>query len=90
MGAGHYRGGIGLHSETELGLNVVEKYNGLGDYIWSASAVSWPPTDARNKELGRLCLHILQSCLDLIKHLDDLGHIRAARVGRCANRRRPT
>jgi hypothetical protein len=38
-----------LQRETESGLNVVENYNGVNDYIASASAASSPQTAARSK-----------------------------------------
>ena len=41
-----------LQRDTGFGLNVVENYNGVNDYIRFGNAASSPPTGTRNKNSG--------------------------------------
>jgi TnpA family transposase len=58
-----------LQRETESGLNVVENYNGVNDYIRFGKRGELASNRREEQELGMLCLHILQSCLGLINTL---------------------
>jgi hypothetical protein len=58
-----------LQRETESGLNVVENYNGVNDYIRFGKRGELASNRREEQELGMLCLHILQSCLALINTL---------------------
>ena len=55
--------------ETESGLNVVENYNGVNDYIKFGKRGELASNRREEQELGMLCLHILQSALGLINTL---------------------
>lgn len=58
-----------LQRETESGLNVVEDYNGVNDYIRFGKRGELASNRREEQELGMLCLHILQSSLGLINTL---------------------
>jgi TnpA family transposase len=58
-----------LQRETESGLNVVENYNGVNDYIRFGKRGELASNRREEQELGRLCLHILQSSLGLVNTL---------------------
>jgi hypothetical protein len=58
-----------LQRETESGLNVVENYNGVNDYIRFGKRGELASNRHEEQELGMLCLHILQSSLRLINTL---------------------
>ncbi|MGH3408326.1 MAG: Tn3 family transposase, partial [Streptosporangiaceae bacterium] len=58
-----------LQRETESGLNVVENYNGVNDYIRFGKRGELASSRREEQELGMLCLHILQSCLAYINTL---------------------
>ena len=58
-----------LQRETEFGLNVVENYNGVNDYIRFGKRGELASNRREEQELGMLCLHILQSSLGLINTL---------------------
>ncbi|MFI7705581.1 Tn3 family transposase [Nonomuraea sp. NPDC049480] len=58
-----------LRRETESGLNVVENYNGVNDYIKFGKRGELASNRREEQELGMLCLHILQSALGLINTL---------------------
>ncbi len=58
-----------LQRETESGLNVVENYNGVNDYIKFGKRGELASNRREEQELGMLCLHILQSALGLINTL---------------------
>lgn len=58
-----------LQRETESGLNVVENYNGVNDYIRFGKRGELASNRREEQELGMLCLHILQSCLAYINTL---------------------
>jgi hypothetical protein len=55
-----------LQRETESGLNVVENYNGVNDYIRFGKRSELASNRREEQELRMLCLHILQSSLGLI------------------------
>ncbi len=52
-----------LQREINAGLNVVENYNGVNDYIFFGKAGEWSSNRREEQELSILCLHILQSSL---------------------------
>ena len=58
-----------LQRETESGLNVVENYNGVNDYIRFGKRGELASNRREEQELGMLCLQILQSCLAYINTL---------------------
>ncbi len=58
-----------LQRETESGLNVVENYNGVNDYIRFGKRGELASNRKEEQELGMLCLHILQSALGYINTL---------------------
>jgi len=58
-----------LQHETESGLNVVENYNGVNDYIRFGKRGELASNRREEQELGMLCLQILQSCLAFINTL---------------------
>jgi TnpA family transposase len=55
-----------LQRETESGLNVVENYNGVNDYIRFGKRGELASNRREEQELEMLCLHILQSSLALV------------------------
>ena len=58
-----------LQHETESGLNVVENYNGVNDYIRFGSRGELASNRREDQELAMVCLQILQSCLGYINTL---------------------
>jgi TnpA family transposase len=58
-----------LQRETASGLNVVENYNGVNDYIRFGKRGELASNRREEQELGMLCLHILQSSLGLVNTL---------------------
>jgi TnpA family transposase len=58
-----------LQRETNSGLNVVENYNGVNDYIRFGKRGELASNRREEQELGMLCLQILQSCLGYINTL---------------------
>jgi len=58
-----------LQRETGSGLNVVENYNGVYDYIRFGKRGELAPNRREEQELGMLGLHILQSSLGLVNTL---------------------
>jgi TnpA family transposase len=58
-----------LQRETESGLNVMENYNGVNDYIRFGKRGELASNRREEQELGMLCLHILQSSLGLVNTL---------------------
>ncbi|MFL6055023.1 MAG: Tn3 family transposase [Actinoallomurus sp.] len=58
-----------LQHETESGLNVVENYNGVNDYIRFGKRGELASNKREEQELGMLCLQILQSSLGYINTL---------------------
>ena len=61
-------------------LNVVENYNGVNDYIHSASPANSRPTAREEHELSMICLQILQSSLGFV-----FSELRVGRITLCAN-----
>lgn len=78
-----------LQRETESGLNVVENYNGVNDYIKFGKRGELASNRREEQELGMLCLHILQSALGLINTLMIQDTLAPTRVGERPHRRRP-
>ncbi|MGH3610383.1 MAG: transposase, partial [Pseudonocardiaceae bacterium] len=58
-----------LQRETNSGLNVVENYNGVGDYIHFGKRGELASNRREEQELSMLCLQILQSSLGFINTL---------------------
>ncbi|MGH3683881.1 MAG: Tn3 family transposase [Pseudonocardiaceae bacterium] len=58
-----------LQRETNSGLNVVENYNGVGDYIHFGKRGELASNRREEQELSILCLQILQSSLGFINTL---------------------
>lgn len=58
-----------LQRETNSGLNVVENYNGVGDYIHFGKRGELASNRREEQELSMLCLQILQSSLSFINTL---------------------
>ena len=58
-----------LQREINAGLNVVENYNGVNDYIFFGKAGELSSNRREEQELSILCLHILQSSLGFINTL---------------------
>lgn len=58
-----------LQRETTAGLNVVENYNGVNDYISFGKRGEIASNRREEQELAMLCLHILQSSLGFINLL---------------------
>ena len=58
-----------LQRETSSGLNVVENYNGVNDYIHFGKRAELASNRREEQELSMLCLHILQSSLAFINTL---------------------
>ncbi|WP_327048320.1 transposase [Microbispora sp. NBC_01189] len=58
-----------LQYETESGLNVVENYNGVNDYIRFGKRGELASNRREEQELAMLCLMILQSGLGYINTL---------------------
>ncbi len=58
-----------LQHETESGLNVVENYTGVNDYIRFGKRGELASNKREEQELAMLCLQILQSCLGYINTL---------------------
>jgi TnpA family transposase len=58
-----------LQRQTESGLNVVENYNGVNDYIRFGKRGELASNRKEEQELGMLCLHLLQSSLGYINTL---------------------
>jgi hypothetical protein len=58
-----------LQRETNSGLNVVENYNGVGDYIHFGKRGELASNRREEQELSMVCLQILQSSLGFINTL---------------------
>ncbi len=58
-----------LQRETESGLNVVENYNGVNDYIFFGKSGELSSNRREEQEISMICLQILQSCLGYINTL---------------------
>jgi len=59
---------VSLTAAADAGLNVVENYNGVNDYIFG-KAGELSSNRREEQELSILCLHILQSSLGFINTL---------------------
>ena len=80
-----------LQREINAGLNVVENYNGVNDYIFFGKSGELSSNRREEQEISMICLKILQSCLGYINTLmiqdtlaepewgDRLGDARSAR-----------
>jgi TnpA family transposase len=77
-----------LQREAESGLNVVENYNGVNDYIRFGKRGELASGCKKEQEFGRLRLHILQFCLGYINTLMIQDAI--PRMAGHSRRRRPT
>ncbi|MGH3096214.1 MAG: Tn3 family transposase [Streptosporangiales bacterium] len=55
--------------ETTAALNVVENYNGVGDYINFGKSGEFATNRRGEQELGMICLQILQSALGYVNTL---------------------
>ena len=55
--------------EINAGLNVVENYNGVNDYIFFGKSGELSSNRREEQEISMICLQILQSCLGYINTL---------------------
>jgi TnpA family transposase len=58
-----------LQREINAGLNVVENYNGVNDYIFFGKSGELSSSRREEQEISMICLQILQSCLGYINTL---------------------
>lgn len=58
-----------LQRETTAGLNTVEDYNGVNDYIHFGKSGEFATNRREEMERGMLCLQIFQSCLGFVNTL---------------------
>ena len=58
-----------LQREINAGLNVVENYNGVNDYIFFGKSGELSSNRREEQEISMICLQILQSCLGYINTL---------------------
>jgi Tn3 transposase DDE domain len=58
-----------LQREINAGLNVVENYNGVNDYIFFGKSGELSSNRREEQEISMTCLQILQSCLGYINTL---------------------
>ncbi len=58
-----------LRREINEGLNVVELWNGINDFIFFGRGREFATNQRRDQEVSMLCLHLLQNCLVLINTL---------------------
>ena len=58
-----------LQREINAGLNVVENYNGVNDYIFFGKSGELSSNRREEQEISMICLQILQSCLGFINTL---------------------
>jgi TnpA family transposase len=58
-----------LQREINAGLNVVENYNGVNDYIFFGRSGELSSNRREEQEISMTCLQILQSCLGYINTL---------------------
>jgi Tn3 transposase DDE domain len=54
---------MSLQREINAGLNVVENYNGVNDYIFFGKSGELSTSRCEEQEISMICLQILQSCL---------------------------
>jgi TnpA family transposase len=55
--------------EINAGLNVVENYNGVNDYIFFGKSGELSTNRREEQEISMICLQILQSCLGYVNTL---------------------
>ena len=55
-----------MKSEVQEGLNVVENWNGVNDFIRYGQGGQFVTNNPLEMEISMLCLHLLQNCLILI------------------------
>jgi TnpA family transposase len=67
--ATRYLGDRELQRETNAGLNVVENYNGVNDYIHFGKSGELASNRREEQEISMLCLQILQSSLGFVNTL---------------------
>ncbi|MEY8715472.1 transposase [Francisella philomiragia] len=76
-----YLSSINLRREIHEGLNVVERWNGVNDFIFYGNNSKLRSNNPAESELSMLCLHLLQLSMTLIntimiqKILDESGWI---------------
>ena len=76
-----YLSSINLRKEIHEGLNVVERWNGVNDFIFYGNNSKLRSNNPAESELSMLCLHLLQLSMTLIntimiqKILDESGWI---------------
>jgi TnpA family transposase len=76
-----YLSSINLRREIHEGLNVVERWNGVNDFIFYGNNSKLRSNNPSESELSMLCLHLLQLSMTLIntimiqKILDESGWI---------------
>jgi TnpA family transposase len=58
-----------LQREINAGLNVVENYNGVNDYIFFGKSGELSTNRREEQEISMICLQILQSCLGYVNTL---------------------
>jgi hypothetical protein len=58
-----------LQREINAGLNVVENYNGVNDYIFFGKSGELSSNRHEEQEISMICLQILQSCLGYVNTL---------------------
>lgn len=58
-----------LRQEIHEGLNVVERWNGVNDFIFYGKTGAFTSNNPEELELSMLCLHLLQLCLVYINTL---------------------
>ena len=58
-----------LQREINAGLNVVENYNGVNDYIFFGKSGELSSNRREEQEISMICLQILQSCLGYVNTL---------------------
>ena len=58
-----------IRREVNEGLNVVERWNGVNDFIFYGKGGEFASNRLENQELSVLCLHLLQICLVYVNTL---------------------
>ena len=61
-----YLSSINLRREIHEGLNVVERWNGVNDFIFYGNNSKLRSNNPAESELSMLCLHLLQLSMTLI------------------------
>ena len=65
----HYLRDESLRREIQEGLNVIERWNGVNDFIFFGCGGEFMTNDREEREISMLCLHLLQSSLVYINTL---------------------